>query len=189
MRPDDGPPESRTVADEVGAQSSAWLRDGFDTLHAGVRDAIANDDTTSGRTSNTHVDVPPGSGNGRRVVFDITGQRVWIVGSDGAARSTYLVSGSRSDNLRPGRYEVLSRSRHAVGYGMHSTMEYFVRFARGKNAMIGFHDIPVDRQGEMVQSVDDLGTPQSAGCIRQQRTDAKRMWRFADLGTRVVVLR
>jgi lipoprotein-anchoring transpeptidase ErfK/SrfK len=65
-------------------------------------------------------------------------------------------------------------------------MKYFVRFAHGDNASIGFHDIPVD-DGRPVQTVDELGTPLSHGCIRQRRSDAKQLWEFAPLGTRVVV--
>jgi lipoprotein-anchoring transpeptidase ErfK/SrfK len=66
-------------------------------------------------------------------------------------------------------------------------MGYFVRFARGDTgAAIGFHDIPVD-DGEPVQTVAQLGTPLSHGCIRQRRSDARRTWDFAPLGTPVVV--
>jgi lipoprotein-anchoring transpeptidase ErfK/SrfK len=66
-------------------------------------------------------------------------------------------------------------------------MRYFVRFAHGDNAAIGFHDIPVD-EGQRVQTVAELGTPQSHGCIRQRRADAVELWEFAPLGTTVVVV-
>jgi lipoprotein-anchoring transpeptidase ErfK/SrfK len=62
-----------------------------------------------------------------------------------------------------------------------------VRFTQGERAAIGFHDIPVD-DGRPVQTVDDLGTPQSHGCIRQRPRDARAMWEFAQLGTTVVVV-
>ena len=39
-----------------------------------------------------------------------------------------------------------------------------------------------------MQGHDDLGTPQSHGCIRQWRPDAKALWRFAPVGTEVVVV-
>ena len=65
-------------------------------------------------------------------------------------------------------------------------MNHMVRFAHGERAAIGFHDIPV-KDGVKVQGVDELGTATSHGCIRQRRADAKIMWRFADLGTTVVV--
>lgn len=130
--------------------------------------------------------LPEGSGSGRRAVFDQSEQRVWLVSGAGRVSATYLVSGSVTDNLRPGTYEVFSRSQDAVGIDG-STMRWFVRFTRGPSgAAIGFHDLPVE-DGEVVQSLDQLGTPQSHGCIRQRTSDARRMWRFAPLGTTVVV--
>jgi lipoprotein-anchoring transpeptidase ErfK/SrfK len=42
--------------------------------------------------------------------------------------------------------------------------------------------------GEKVQTLDELGTPQSHGCIRQRRVDATALWDFAPVGTTVVVL-
>ena len=134
--------------------------------------------------------LPSDSGTGRRIVFDMDTQRVWLVGQRGgedAVRRTYLVSGSVTDNLQPGTYEVYSKSPHAVGIDDSGTMRYMVRFAHGANAAIGFHDIPV-LNGDLVQGRDDLGTPQSHGCIRQWRPDARALWRFAPVGTKVVVV-
>lgn len=131
--------------------------------------------------------LPAGSGEGRRVVFSESRQRVWLVGDAGNVRDTYLASGSVSDNLDPGTYSVYSRSEDAVGIDDSGTMKYFVRFTQGDTgAAIGFHDIPV-LDGERVQTFDQLGTPQSHGCIRQRRSDAIALWDFAPLGTTVVV--
>jgi lipoprotein-anchoring transpeptidase ErfK/SrfK len=130
--------------------------------------------------------LPADSGDGRRVVFSESRQRVWLVNGRGTVVRTYLVSGSVSDNLEPGTYSVYSRSQRAWGIDDSGTMKYFVRFAHGDNAAIGFHDIPVD-EGQPVQSVADLGTPQSHGCIRQKREDAIALWDFASLGSTVVV--
>lgn len=131
--------------------------------------------------------VPDGSGEGRRVVFDQSAQRVWLVGGQGRVQRTYLVSGSVEDNLDPGTYEVYSRSRNAWGIDDGGTMNFMVRFAYGKRAAIGFHDIPV-KDGELVQTKAELGTPLSGGCIRQWRPDAKALWAFAPRGTTVVVV-
>lgn len=130
--------------------------------------------------------LPVDSGEGRRVVFDLSAQRVWLVGGDETVRRTYAVSGSTSANLQPGSYEVYSRSMDAWGIDDSGTMKYMVRFAHGHRAAIGFHDIPI-KDGELVQTRDELGTPQSHGCIRQWRPDARALWRFAPLGTTVVV--
>lgn len=134
--------------------------------------------------------LPANSGTGRRVVFAMGDQRVWLVepqaGRD-VVRRTYLVSGSVTDNLKPGTYSVYSKSEDAVGIDDSGTMKYMVRFAHGPNAAIGFHDIPVLR-GVKLQTRDQLGTPQSHGCIRQWRPDAKALWSFAPVGTEVVVV-
>jgi lipoprotein-anchoring transpeptidase ErfK/SrfK len=113
-------------------------------------------------------------------------QRVWLVRGDGSVKRSYLVSGSVYDNLDAGDYEVYSRSEHATGIDDSGTMRYMVRFAHGDRAAIGFHDIPVD-DGELVQTRSRLGTPLSHGCIRQWRPDARALWRFAPVGTTVVV--
>ena len=129
---------------------------------------------------------PAASGAGRRVVFAIGAQRVWLVGPDGAVQATYLVSGSRTHNLRPGQYAVYSRSRWAVGVDDSGAMQYFVRFTRGAHAAIGFHSIPT-KDGRPLQTRAQLGTPRSHGCIRQALPDAVRLWHFAPVGTPVVV--
>jgi lipoprotein-anchoring transpeptidase ErfK/SrfK len=144
-------------------------------------------DTTRDALAAASLDLPVDSGQGRRVVFDMSAQRVWLVGGAGAVRRTYPVSGSVEDNLDPGTYEVYSRSKQAWGIDDSGSMKYMVRFAHGDTAAIGFHDIPV-KDGEHVQSKADLGTPQSHGCIRQWRPDAKALWAFAPLGTTVVVV-
>lgn len=133
------------------------------------------------------LEVPADSGEGRRVVFDQSAQRVWLVGGQGRVQRTYPVSGSVEDNLDPGTYDVYSRSMKAWGIDDGGTMKYMVRFAYGKRAAIGFHDIPV-KDGEQVQTKAELGTALSGGCIRQWRPDAKALWQFAPLGTTVVVV-
>ncbi|GAA5156537.1 hypothetical protein GCM10023340_44680 [Nocardioides marinquilinus] len=134
--------------------------------------------------------LPADSGDGRRVVFSETEQRVWLVDDDGTVERTYLVSGSLTDNLDPGTYEVFSRSEDAIGIDG-SEMKLFVRFTRGPSgAAIGFHTIPTDPTDgdQRMQTIAQLGTPRSHGCIRQATPDAKAMWDFADDGTTVVVV-
>jgi L,D-transpeptidase catalytic domain len=130
--------------------------------------------------------LPADTGWGRRIVFDISDQRVWLVDAGDVVRRTYLVSGSVTDNLDPGTYAVYSRSRWAVGVDDSGTMQYFVRFTRGDHAAIGFHSIPT-KNGHLLQTRAQLGTPQSHGCIRQALPDAARLWSFAPVGTKVVV--
>ncbi len=133
------------------------------------------------------VALPGDSGSGKRIVFSQSRQRVWLVTEEEKVRRTYLVSGSAYDNLDPGTFEVYSRDKSAVGIEDSGTMRFFVRFTKGDTgAAIGFHDIPID-EGLPVQSIAQLGTPLSHGCIRQTTDDAVALWKFAPIGTTVVV--
>jgi hypothetical protein len=152
--------------------------------------ALADGKVGPEATTGTGQALPAESGTGRRIVFDMTRQRVWLVGQSAGrdvVRRTYLVSGSVTDNLEPGTYSVYSKSKRAWGVDDSGSMRYMVRFARGDRAAIGFHDIPVSN-GALVQTRAQLGTPQSHGCIRQWRPDAVALWRFAPQGTKVVVV-
>jgi hypothetical protein len=172
--PDDTAPPQSTATGRPAESAQSDLPEELDPL-----DAIALADET----------LPADSGDGYRVVFSESRQRVWLVDSDGGVERTYLVSGSLYDNLDPGTYEVFSRSEQAYAFDGSGSMKYFVRFAEGDTgAAIGFHDIPVGNDGDLVQTLDQLGTPQSHGCIRQERDDAIAMWEFADVGTQVVVV-
>lgn len=131
--------------------------------------------------------VPAGSGDGRRIVFDQSDQRVWLIGDDNTVTRTYLVSGSRFDNLRPGSYSVSSKSRWATSFDYTGKLEYFVRFATGFSAPIGFHAVPRFNNGQLEQTKAQLGTPLSAGCVRQWMPDAIALWNFAPIGTKVYV--
>lgn len=131
--------------------------------------------------------LPADSGEGRRIVFSESDQRVWLVTDDESIERTYLVSGSRFDNLEPGTYAVQSKTRQATAFDYSGTMEYFVRFATGVSEPIGFHSVPRDNAGDLEQTKAQLGTPLSAGCVRQWQPDAIALWDFAPIGTTVVV--
>lgn len=131
--------------------------------------------------------IPANSGAGRRVVYAVTAQRVWLVNDDGSLLGTWLVSG-RAGEPNPGSYAVFSRSRHARAQRPGITMEFMVRFARTPGLPIGFHAIPVNRRGAQIQSIEQLGSFQSLGCVRQRYEDAAVMWDFAQIGTPVIVL-
>lgn len=130
--------------------------------------------------------IPANSGSGRRVVYSVSAQRVWLVNDDGSLHGTWLVSGRRGEP-NPGNYSVFSRSRHARAEAPGITMEFMVRFVRTSGLPIGFHSIPVNRRGNQIQSIEELGTFQSLGCVRQRYEDAVTMWEFAQIGTPVIV--
>lgn len=128
--------------------------------------------------------LPEDSGSGRRIVYAVSQQRVWIVESDDTVSGSWLVSG-KEGTPRPGTYSIYSRSRWARSGNVR--MEFMLRFVRTSGLPIGFHAIPVDRNGRPVQSEEELGQPRSRGCVRQRRSDAEHLWNWAPDGTTVRV--
>lgn len=128
--------------------------------------------------------VPKNTGHGRRIIYSNRWQRVWIVDEAERLVKSYLVSGRRG-MPRAGVYRVYSKSRYASSGS--ARMEFMVRFARGRNLPIGFHSIPTSR-GRHLQTVFQLGTPRSHGCVRQWIGDAAFLYMWAPIGTVVVAL-
>ncbi len=131
--------------------------------------------------------VPADSGSGRRIVYANTAQRVWLIDADEQVTDSYPVSGRR-DTPSPGTYSVYSKSERAWAGHDGITMDHMVRFARGRSLAIGFHSIPRYASGRPMQDLDQLGTYQSAGCVRQDWEKAEMLYHWADIGTTVVVL-
>jgi hypothetical protein len=132
--------------------------------------------------------LPAGSGAGRRIVYSVTQQRVWLVDNQPAdhIEKSYLVSG-RAGTPSVGTYRVYSKSRYSSSGSLR--LEYMVRFAHGRTLAIGFHSIPKRPDGSLVQSEAELGQYRSSGCVRQRLSDAAYLWNFAPIGTVVVVTR
>jgi hypothetical protein len=131
--------------------------------------------------------LPADSGEGRRVVYALEDQMVWLVAEDGTVLANYLVSG-RAGVPNPGTYAVFSKSPVTRAFlDPNTIMRWMVRFTKTAKTNIGFHDIPVHGDGTPYQTVDELGTALSGGCVRQELGAAKRMYRFVDVGTTVVV--
>ena len=131
--------------------------------------------------------VPANAGAGRRVVYSNSAQRVWLVGEDGVAFDSWLVSGpARGAEARCvlGVLAVsgVERARWLGDDAVHGAVR------GGRSLAIGFHSIPVRRNGTPIQSLEQLGTYRSSGCVRQSVGDAAKMWGFAGVGTPVVVV-
>jgi hypothetical protein len=134
--------------------------------------------------------LPDNSGEGRRIVYAKRAQRVWLVEADGTVSKTHRVSGRLTWNQpTPGTYSVFSRSSFTCNIKNPAICwRFMVRFTKGPEGdNIGFHEIP-NNNGRPVQSVAQLGTPLSGGCVRQATPDAIVVWDWAPVGTKVVVL-
>ena len=134
--------------------------------------------------------LPADSGEGRRVVYSKSLQRVWTVEADGIVSKTHAVSGRLEWNQpKVGTNSVYSRSTHTCAvHNPTICWRFMIRFATGaQGGNIGLHEIPI-QYGRPIQTDAQLGQALSGGCVRQATADAIYMWDWAPLGTKVVVL-
>ncbi|MDB1087420.1 hypothetical protein PJ985_07560 [Streptomyces sp. ACA25] len=127
--------------------------------------------------------LPPDSGQGKRVVYSLEAQRVWLVetAEDGAGDEvvhTHVVHPSSVHPL-PGEYLVDSRSAEITGSdGV--PVQHVVRFATVGETVVGF-------SSALDGSLPDPDT-EGTGGIRQAPEDGETMWPFATIGVKVVVI-
>ncbi|MDW4904910.1 hypothetical protein RB628_05995 [Streptomyces sp. ADMS] len=124
--------------------------------------------------------LPDGSGAGKRVVYSLDDDRVWLVGKDGRARRSFTVTPGTVDPA-PGSYLVTSRSNSITGTDG-TPIEHVVRFTGVDGVAIGF-SAAVD--GSPPRQDPEVRT----GGIRETRPDGDAMWEFATIGEKVVVIR
>jgi lipoprotein-anchoring transpeptidase ErfK/SrfK len=150
-------------------------------------------ETTTTTTTTTPVlveaaPVPIKSGTGRRIVYANRQQRVWVINADNEVLRTFPVSGMLGQPGN-GTFSVFSKSPTSFSPEFAGvTFRFMTRFAIGRNGgNIGFHEIPVHNNKPM-QTVDELGAFKGSGCLRSSTQDALFIYRWATLGTKVVVV-
>jgi hypothetical protein len=135
-------------------------------------------------------EFPRDKHTGKRLVYDKALMTVWLMNKDNEVVARYPVVG-RFDRPAKGVYKVYSKSPKSGNPFSKVTFNYMVRFAWGldSTASIGFHDIPMYYDGTMMHSQKQLGLAIArGGCVRLSPEAAKHIYRFAKIGTKVVVL-
>ncbi|MFI6286947.1 hypothetical protein ACIBCM_19725 [Streptomyces sp. NPDC051018] len=123
--------------------------------------------------------LPLNSGTGTRVVYALDARRVWLVGGKNKVRRTFEIMPS-TVSPRPGSYAVTSRSGQVPGSdGV--TIEHVVRFTIVKDVSIGF-------SAAVNGSMKSPDPEKKTGGVRMTREDGNAMWRFATIGSKVVVI-
>jgi lipoprotein-anchoring transpeptidase ErfK/SrfK len=130
----------------------------------------------------------PDIGDGKRIIYSNSEQRVWLIDKDNLLVDTYLVSG-RIGIPHDGTYSVYSKSVNAWAPYGGITMKHMVRFVRpgtwGNQWAYGFHSIPRYANGTPMQTEAQMGTHRSGGCVRQPDAKAYALFQWADIGTTV----
>ncbi|WP_225847863.1 hypothetical protein [Streptomyces sp. HPF1205] len=124
--------------------------------------------------------LPAGSGTGERVVYSLSGGRVWLVGGHGeVVRSFAVVGGGLPPSVGP--HKVFARRQGGRG-GDGVKVEHVVLFAETDGLNIGFS---AAADGSMAARDPAM----RSGAVRESRADAAALWQRAPIGAAVVVVR
>ncbi|MGP4046700.1 hypothetical protein [Streptomyces sp. 2A115] len=130
--------------------------------------------------------LPAGSGTGRRVVYSVDDDRVWLVGAGDRVKRTFTVAPGTVDPA-PATYVVTSRSGRITGSdGV--PVEHVVRFANVDDVPVGF-SAAINGSASAPDAPDTSNPPKKLGGIRESREDGDAMWQFAIIGTKVFVIK
>ena len=126
----------------------------------------------------------------KRVVYDKALMTVWLIKADNTVVARYPVVG-RWDRPAAGSYRVFSKSTKAFNPNSKVTFNHMVRFTYGPDtkSAIGLHAIPKYYDGTMMHSNKQLGLAIArGGCVRLSEEAAAHVYKFAKVGTLIVVL-
>jgi lipoprotein-anchoring transpeptidase ErfK/SrfK len=127
---------------------------------------------------------------GRRIVYDKAMMTIWVMDEADEVVYRFPVVG-RWDRPVKGKYKIYSQSQRSGNPNSKVTFDHMTRFAYGMDGKtpIGFHSIPKYYDGTMMHSTRQLGLPvATGGCIRMAAKDAKKLYKWAEIGDRVFVL-
>lgn len=157
---------------------------------ANGRPAAAFDPITTASGVDLIAMPPSDSGTGRRIVYSVSAQQLWVFEADETLVKSHLVSGRRLSiggrRAQTGTFKVwLKRPRGAC----HGGCPFFVGFRSGydRTEVIGFHQIPFNKNGPY-ETESELGQPRSHGCVRQTRDNAIWLYNWSQFGDKVVVI-
>ncbi|MFC7883171.1 hypothetical protein ACFUVV_15025 [Streptomyces sp. NPDC057376] len=125
--------------------------------------------------------VPEGSGTGRRVVYSVGQDRVWLVDASDATRRSFKVWPGTVDP-DPGEYSVGSRRQDPTTGSDGVRIEQIMYFAQEDGVWVAFSNA-VDGSSPP-PPVDGVRT----GGIRLPKADGDALWEFGTSGTTVTVV-
>jgi hypothetical protein len=124
--------------------------------------------------------LPADSGTGRRIVYSLSGKRVWLVDATGKPTRTFTVWPG-TVNPQPGRYSITLRTQSLRGSdGVQ--VEHIMYFTKVQGVNIAFSN-----------ALDGSSPPpadgKKLGGIRLHKEDGAALWSFGDTNTQVTVVK
>jgi hypothetical protein len=139
--------------------------------------------------------VPADSGTGKRVVYSIKDNRVWLVNEADNSLRDYVIAPAPVKPV-PGAYSVTVKKEEAQNGSDGLRITHSVRFGFAQGIPLGFAatDTPLDKINAPKPSASGTTRPKSSppaqpsAGIRSTPDDGLALWNFAPVGTPVVVV-
>jgi hypothetical protein len=139
--------------------------------------------------------IPADSGTGKRVVYSVKDNRVWLVNEAESSLREYVIAPAPVKPT-PGNYSVTVKKEEAQKGSDGLTITHSVRFGFAQGLPVGFAatETPLDKINPPKAAPTGTARPkststatQSAG-MRSTPDDGLALWNFAPVGTPVVVV-
>jgi lipoprotein-anchoring transpeptidase ErfK/SrfK len=123
----------------------------------------------------------------RRIVVDLSDQRVYAYEGDALVYNLIASTGIASSPTIPGVFQVLSKEEEAYASSWDLWMPHFMGIYRaGPDFTNGFHGLPTLSNGARLWE-GYLGRPVSYGCVVIGLSEAAALYEWTELGTLVVI--
>lgn len=122
----------------------------------------------------------------KTILVDISEQHVYAY-EKGELIFSFAASTGRKNLTRPGSYRILDKIPNAYSDPWGFWMPFWMGiYYAGYNLENGFHSLPVLSNGTKLWG-DKIGTPVTYGCVVLLPGDMKKLYRWARVGTAVVI--
>ena len=131
---------------------------------------------------------PEETASGRRMVFSLSAQELWVYDEEDHLLLNTMGSGRRMalylEKSPYGTFTVMYKHLKACP-GL--ICKNFIGFHQAYAGVVGFHNIPIKR-GRRTHTSAELGQPRSAGCIHLSDAAILWLWNWSRIGDTVVMI-
>ncbi len=124
----------------------------------------------------------------KKIVVDISEQRCWRYEGD-KLLNTWRCSTGRNNSTKVGKFRVQSKLRKAYGSTWNIWMPWWMGIYWSGPVENGIHGLPWNAKTGRRTWAGLVGTPITYGCVMLNDKAAETLWKWADIGTRVIIKR
>ncbi|MCP4166790.1 MAG: LysM peptidoglycan-binding domain-containing protein [Chloroflexi bacterium] len=123
----------------------------------------------------------------KKIVVDISQQRCWRYEGEVMLDTWRCSTGQRRYGTKTGTFRVQSKLRKAFGSSWNIWMPYWLGIYWSGSVENGFHGLPWKANSGRKIWGGLVGTPATFGCVMLRDAPMKKLWNWADIGTKVVI--